>query len=167
MDMTTADLCDSHEALFESGSLRVLTPMFQQYGGAKRFCGPAVTVKVFEENGLIRDVLNTEGGRRVLVVDGGGSLRCALVGGNLGEIAVARGWAGVLVFGGVRDREEMSQCDVGIAAIGMNPRRCARGSGGQRDVTVALPGATVRPAEWIYADLDGVLVSGSELKWKG
>ncbi|MBN3754349.1 ribonuclease E activity regulator RraA [Paraburkholderia sp. Tr-20389] len=155
MDVNTADLCDLHEAMLESGSLRVLTTMFHQYGGAKRFFGPAATVKVFEENGLIREVLNTEGGGRVLVIDGGGSLRCALVGGNLSEIAVTRGWAGILVFGGVRDREEMLRCDVGIAAIGTNPRRCARDSGGKRDITVALPGASVRPGEWIYADLDG------------
>jgi regulator of ribonuclease activity A len=163
MSFATADLCDAHEDQLALGTLRVLEPVFRLFSRAAYFSGPAVTLKVFEDNALVRATLEEQGAGRVLVVDGGGSLRCAIVGGNLAEIAQQSGWAGIVLYGCVRDTLELNEIDIGIAALGTCPRRCQTRGAGERDVPVRLPGALVQPGEWIYADLDGVLVANAAL----
>ncbi|WGS48479.1 ribonuclease E activity regulator RraA [Paraburkholderia sp. D15] len=163
MTFTTADLCDAHEAQLTLGALRVLEPIFHLFSRTESFSGPAVTLKVFEDNALVRTTLEEPGNGRVLVVDGGGSLRCALVGGNLAQIAQDNGWAGIVVNGCVRDALELNEAEVGVVALTTCPRRCGKRGGGERDVPVQLPGASVQPGEWIYADIDGVLVSNAAL----
>ncbi|MBY4898031.1 ribonuclease E activity regulator RraA [Cupriavidus sp. AU9028] len=164
MNFATADLCDAHEDQLAAGTLRVLTTTgWQALGKATRFAGPAATLKVFEDNSLVRATLETAGDGRVLVVDGGGSMRCALVGGNLGLLAEKNGWAGIVVNGCVRDTLELNDCGIGVRALGLHPRRSQRRNAGERDVALQMPGALVRPGDWIYADEDGVLVSDTGL----
>ena len=159
----TADLCDANAPALADGTLRVLQPGLIALGKRVAFCGPAATVKVFEDNALIADALNTAGDGRVLVVDAGGSLRCAVFGGNLAAAAAKNGWAGVVVNGCVRDSAEIDAVDIGVRALARHPRRPAKRGEGQRDLPVTLLGVIVKPGEWIYADADGVLVSASAL----
>lgn len=159
----TADLCDAHEDLLRDGSLRALPPLFRDYGGRDAFHGPVATLRLFEDNSLVREALSAPGAGRVLVVDGGASLRCALVGGNLGALAVTNGWAGIVVYGCVRDAAELARCAVGIRALNTHPRKSRKGGAGEREVAVDLAGVTVRPGEWCYVDADGLLVAARPL----
>ncbi len=163
MTFMTCDLCDAHEAKLASGELHVLPPVFRSWGTRKAFAGPARTLKVHEDNVLVRAALETPGEGAVLVVDGGGSLRCALVGGNLGKLAAQNGWSGMLVHGCVRDSAELEACEVGIRALAAHPRRSVRRGLGECDLAVEIAGVTVRPGDWIYADADGILVSRTAL----
>jgi regulator of ribonuclease activity A len=163
MNFATTDLCDDHPDLLEEGRLQVLPPVFHHFGKRAQFAGPAATLKVHEDNALVRAILESPGEGRVLVVDGGSSLRRALVGGQLGLLAQNNGWAGVLVDGCVRDSAELAQCDVGIMALATHPRRSARDGLGKRDVPVQIAGVAVHPGYWIYADADGVLVASQQL----
>ena len=159
----TPDLCDAHEPLLASGALRVLPPVFQNYGGAEAMAGQIVTLKCFEDNAMLRTVLETPGKGRVLMVDAGGSDRCALVGGNLAEIAQAKGWAGIVLHGCVRDLAELIEAQVGVWAIANNPRRAAKLGLGQKDTPIDMAGVLVHQGEWCYADADGILVSAKVL----
>lgn len=159
MKFNTCDLCDANEDKLHDGSLAVLPPLFQQYGKKVVFAGQAATLKVFEDNVLVRKALETPGLGRVLVVDGGGSLRCALVGGNLAVLAEKNGWAGIIVNGCVRDTEEINACEIGVRALAAHPQRSIRKGMGDVDIQVAISGVSVRSGDWIYADADGVLVS--------
>ena len=141
-----------------------MPPVFHAFGQRMRFAGAARTVKVFEDNVLVRAALETPGNGDVLVVDGGGSLRCALVGGNLGRLAQKNGWAGVIVNGCVRDSAELNTCDIGIRALQTHPRRSIRNGVGERDLAVDIAGITVRPGDWVYADEDGVLIARQPLQ---
>lgn len=163
MTFATCDLCDVNEDRLADGSLRVLPPVFRDFGKHARFAGPARTLKVFEDNVLVRAALETPGEGSVLVVDGGGSLRCALVGGNLGALAQKNGWAGIVVYGCVRDSAELKQCETGIRALATHPRRSFRKGVGERDLAVDIAGVSVRPGDWVVADEDGVLVSRTKL----
>lgn len=163
MGFSTCDLCDANENLIGEGMLAVLPPVLRAFGKQAAFSGQAATLKVFEDNVLVRAALETPGNGRVLVVDGGGSLRCALVGGNLGKLAEKNGWAGIVVNGCVRDAEELNGCDVGIRALALHPQRSVRKGVGDRDIAVVIAGVTVRPGDWIYADGDGVLVARQQL----
>ena len=163
MSFATCDICDANEDKLAAGTLAVLPPVFKSFGKQGKFSGPATTLKVFEDNVLVRSTLETPGNGHVLVVDGGGSLRCALVGGNLGMLAEKNGWAGIVVNGCVRDSEELNACDVGIRALATHPQRSIRKGVGDRDLAVSIAGVTVRPGYWIYADADGVLVSAEKL----
>lgn len=163
MTFATTDLCDAHEDKLVAGTLRVLDPVLRPYGGAVRFAGPAATLRIFEDNSLVRTALEQDGAGRVLVVDGGGSLRCALVGGNLGALAEKNGCAGIVVDGCVRDSAELRACNVGVLALATHPRKSDKRGVGERDVPVTLLGARIAPGEWIYADTDGVLVSATSL----
>ncbi len=163
MNFATCDLCDANEDKLTDGTLHVLPPVFRKFGKRVRFAGIARTLKVFEDNVLVRAALETPGDGSVLVVDGGGSLRCALVGGNLGQLAQNNGWAGILVHGCVRDSAELDACEVGIRALQAHPRRSVRQGMGDKDLPVDIAGVTVRPGDWIYADEDGVLVSARQL----
>ena len=163
MTFATCDLCDANEDKLADGSLAILPPVFDKFGRHIRFCGPARTLKVFEDNVLVRAALETPGEGSVLVVDGGGSLRCALVGGNLGVLAQNNGWAGIIVNGCVRDSAELNGCEIGIRALAAHPRRSIRKGAGDKDLAVDIAGVTIRPGDWIYADEDGVLVSAQRL----
>lgn len=163
MDFATCDLCDDNEDKLTDGTLSVLPPVFRHFGKRRAFCGPAFTLKVFEDNVLVRSTLETPGESRVLVVDGGGSLRCALVGGNLAVLAEKNGWAGIIVNGCVRDSEELDACDVGIRALATHPRRSVRKGIGEREIPVSIAGVTVCSGNWIYADADGVLIACDKL----
>jgi len=154
---STCDLCDLHKN-DSSGDFRVLPPSFRSYGGTPRFAGPASTVKCFEDNSLVKAALDEPGEGRVLVVDGGGSLRHALVGGNLAAAAAKNGWAGIVVDGCVRDVEELAACAVGIRALGLMPLPTEKRNVGQRDVPVRVQGVAVRPGDRVVADADGIVV---------
>lgn len=163
MPFATCDLCDANEDKLADGSLHVLPPVFEKFGRHARFAGPARTLKVFEDNVLVRAVLETPGEGSVLVVDGGGSLRCALVGGQLGQLAQKNGWAGMVVNGCVRDSAELDECEVGIRALATHPRRSVRKGVGEQDLPVDIAGIRVLPGDWVYADQDGVLISRLKL----
>ena len=156
-DYATCDLCDAHKN-DASGSFRVLPPVFHSYGQRVNFMGRVSTVKCFEDNSLVKAALEEPGQQRVLVVDGGGSLRRALVGGNLAAAAVNNGWAGVVVDGCVRDATELARCDVGIRALALVPLPTEKRNTGQRDVPVQLQGVWVRPGDWLLADADCIVV---------
>lgn len=163
MSFATCDLCDANEDKLATGALHVLPPIFASFGKRHAFAGPVRTLKVFEDNVLVRAALETPGNGHVLVVDGGGSLRCALVGGNLGVLAQNNGWAGILVNGCVRDSAELNACDIGIRALAAHPQRSFRKGAGDTDLKVTIAGVAVYPGDWIYADVDGVLVSRTPL----
>ncbi len=156
-DFATCDLCDVHKNTSD-GSFRVLPPVFRDYGKRIKFAGPVTTVKCFEDNSLVKAELDTPGNGRVLVVDGGASLRRALVGGNLGAAGARNGWAGIVVDGCVRDSAELAACELGIRALGLMPWPTEKRNVGQRDVAVQIQGVWVRPGDWLYADEDGVVV---------
>lgn len=158
----TCDFCDAHKG-DDSGAFRVLPPVFQSYGACASFSGPVSTVKCFEDNTLVKAAVDSPGLGRVLVVDGGGSLRRALVGGNLAAAAARNGWAGVVVDGCVRDVAELNAAAVGICALGLMPLPTEKRNEGQRDVAVQIQGVGVRPGDWLYADADGIVVSARSL----
>ena len=151
----TCDLCDTHE---KDPALRVLPPVFRAWGGVPAFQGPAATLHCFEDNTLVRAALEEPGVGRVLVIDGGASQRCALVGGNLAAMGARNGWSGIVVDGCVRDVAELDAAAIGVRALALHPRRSEKRGHGRRDVVVQLQGVTVRPGEWIVADADGILV---------
>ncbi|CAH9064112.1 unnamed protein product [Cuscuta epithymum] len=161
--LATAEVCDSNIAYLASGELRVLHPVFQIYGQCRAFSGPIVTLKVFEDNVLVREILETRGEGRVLVIDGGGSLRCALVGGNLVQLAQNMGWSGIVVNGCIRDVDEINGCDIGVRALASNPLKPNKKGIGEKYVPVYVSGTLVRDGEWLYADSDGILISKTEL----
>jgi regulator of ribonuclease activity A len=163
MTFATTDLCDDYAAMLDDGTLVVLPPVYRAFGQLLRFSGPATTLQVFEDNALVRSTLETPGQGHVLVIDGGGSLRRALVGGQLGVLAESNGWAGIVVDGCIRDSEEINVCQIGVRALATHPRKSNKAGTGQRDVRVQLSGVTVHPGDWIYADADGVLVARQEL----
>ncbi|MDB5843987.1 MAG: regulator of ribonuclease [Polaromonas sp.] len=159
----TCDLCDAHKN-DSSGQFRVLPPVFRDFGGVARFSGPVSTVKCFEDNSLVKAAVDSPGEGRVLVVDGGASLRRALVGGNLGAAAAKNGWAGVVVDGCVRDVIELAQCGTGIRALAAMPLPTEKRQEGQRDVAVQVQGVWICPGDWLYADEDGMVVMAPPLK---
>ena len=154
MDWKTADLYDAHEQ-----EVQVCEPLFRSYGGQAKFCGPIATVLVFEDNVLVKEAIETVPSGSVIVVDGGGSTRCALLGDMLAEKAAARGIAGFIINGCVRDAAELSKMPLGVFAIGSNPRKSIKQGKGQRDITLGFGGVFWQPGHWVYADEDGVIVS--------
>lgn len=158
----TCDLCDEHKNNTD-GDFRVLPPVFKDYGRRIKFAGQVSTVKCFEDNTLVKAAVDSPGNGRVLVVDGGASLRRALVGGNLGKAAAKNGWAGVVVDGCVRDSAELAECDVGIRALALMPLPTEKRQEGQKDVAVQIQGVWVRPDDWLYADEDGIVVASRPL----
>ena len=149
----TTDLCDEHP------EAQVCEPVFRAFGGRAAFSGPITTLKVFEDNTLVREAVGQPGEGRVLVVDGGGSLRCSLFGGNLAVAAARNGWAGAVVFGCVRDVEEIAAQPIGVRALAAFPRKSERGlHSGQSGIPVLFAGVVFREGEWLCADVDGVVV---------
>lgn len=161
--LPTTDICDANEDKIAQGTLRVVEPMFKSWGKHSQFFGQAHTLKVFEDNTLVRSALEEDGTGKVLVVDGGGSKRCALVGGNLAVLAEKNNWAGIVVYGCVRDTLEMNACHIGVRALDAHPQKSQKRGSGHVNIDVALGQTVVRPGNWIYVDEDGVLVSDSSL----
>lgn len=167
----TCDLCDAHKN-DSTGQFRVLPPVFRSFGGVPAFCGPVVTVKCFEDNSLVKAAVDSSGIVQtaaggvpaVLVVDGGASLRRALLGGNLGAAAAKNGWAGVVIDGCVRDVAELAQCQVGIRALASMPLPTEKRNEGQAGVAVQIQGVWVYPGDWLYADEDGIVVMPTPLQ---
>jgi regulator of ribonuclease activity A len=158
MPFATPDLCDEFGA-----EVRVAEPLFRDFGGVERFAGPIATLRVFEDNALVRQALELPGGGRVLVVDGGGSLRTALVGGNLAALAHQNGWSGLVVFGCIRDVAEIARTPLGVKALHAVPQRSAKAGAGERGIPVAFAGVTFAPGAWLYADRDGIVVADRKL----
>ena len=160
--ISTCDLCDVHKG-DESGAFRVLPPVFHHYGGKEAFSGPVATVKCFEDNSLVKAAIETPGQGRVLVVNGGGSLRRALVGGNVAATAGKNGWAGIVVYGAVRDVAELRETPMGLRALALIPLPTEKRGEGQSEVPVQVAGVWVRPGDWLYADADGIVVGARPL----
>ena len=161
----TCDLCDLHrdDAAAAAAGFRILPPVFRHFGGRAAYAGPVSTVRCFEDNSFVKAAVESAGQGRVLVVDGGGSLRRALLGGNLAAAAARNGWAGVLIDGCVRDVAELHACDVGISALAPMPMPPAKRNVGQTDVAVQIQGVVVNPGDWVYADADGIVVAARAL----
>lgn len=153
----TTDLCDAL-----GDEVRVLEPKFMDFGGRPRFSGRIATVLAPEDNSKVKEALGEPGNGRVLVVEGYGSKRCALVGGNLGVLAAKNGWVGIVVHGCVRDSDELAACDLGVRALAAHPRRTEKRGVGERDVVVQFAGVTFNPGDWLCADADGIVVCADE-----
>jgi len=158
MTFQTADLCDAHE-----GKIRAVSPMFRSFGGRRAFGGPIATLKIFEDNSLVRTALEQPGEGRILVIDGGGSMRCALVGDQLALLGVKNGWAGVIVYGCIRDSRPIAEMDLGVFALATHPMKTVKRGVGEADVPVSFGGVTFAPGQHVYADEDGVIVSETPL----
>jgi regulator of ribonuclease activity A len=160
---STADLLDANEAAARQGSIRVVAPMFHSYGGLTSFSGQVATLKLFEDNSLVRKSLDAPGEGRVLVIDGGGSLRCALVGDQLAQLGAQRGWSGIVVNGCIRDSGAIAGMRIGVLALATHPLKTVKRNLGEADISVSFGGVTFHPDEWLYADADGVVVSPDPL----
>lgn len=158
----TCDLCDAHED-DHSGAFRILPPVFTDFGARERFCGPVHTVRAFEDNSKVREAVHSAGDGRVLVIDGGRSLRRALMGGNLAVAAAQNGWAGVVVDGCVRDAAELREAGIPIRALALIPIRTKKRGEGQAGEPVQIQGVWVREGDWLYADEDGIVVADRAL----
>jgi regulator of ribonuclease activity A len=156
--LATADLVDAH-----GDKARSCTVQFQQFGARARFFGRVRTIKTFEDNALIRQTLSTPGAGTVLVVDGHASLRCALVGDMIAGLALQNGWAGLVIWGVVRDRAALGALDLGIKALGTNPWKSSKHGIGALDVPVSFGGVEFHPGDWLYSDEDGILLSEERL----
>lgn len=148
--------CDLYDEFLDA--VRVLPPGLQHFGGKGAFHGPAETVKCFEDNARIKELANSPGQGRVMVVDAGGSLRAAVLGDVIGAEAVSSGWSGVVIWGAVRDREALATLDMGVMALGTTPRKSVRRGEGQTGLAIWLDRVTVESGDYIVADADGVLV---------
>ena len=154
---STTDLCDAHP------EIGVLAPLFRDFGGLVSFGGPIETVRVVDDNVLIREALEEPGSGRVLVIDGGGSLACALLGDQLASLALANGWVGVIVHGCVRDIATLATMPVGVKAISSHPRKSGKRGNGERGVAIDIGGLRLDPGDYVYADADGIVVSDGAL----
>ncbi|MCF5651065.1 putative 4-hydroxy-4-methyl-2-oxoglutarate aldolase [Pseudomonas syringae] len=158
MHYLTPDLCDAYPDL-----IQVVEPMFSNFGGRDSFGGQIVTLKCFEDNSKVREQVELEGKGKVLVVDGGGSLRCALLGDMLADKAAKNGWEGMLIYGCVRDVDVIAQTDLGVQALASHPKKTEKRGIGELNVPVTFGGVTFRPGEYLYADNNGVIISPSPL----
>lgn len=158
MTFTTPDICDDF-----SDKLHVLEPLFTEFGGKDKFSGEIVTIKCFEDNSLVKQHLGTAGHGKVLVVDGGGSKRCALLGDLLGAMAVQNGWQGVLINGCVRDVEILKGMNLGVRALNSYPLKSNKRNEGQLNVGVRFAGVRIEPGQYLYADENGIVVAGEAL----
>ena len=160
MIFKTADLYDEY-----GDDLKVALPIFRDYGGKKIFHGPISTIKAFEDNSLVRKVLEEPGDGRVLIIDGDESLRCAMVGDMLAKLGMENGWEGIIVFGCIRDADVISKINIGVKALNTNPRKSLKQGLGVKDVPVTFAGITFNVGEYVYADIDGVIVSENKINF--
>jgi len=154
----TADLYDQF-----GDKVQVALPVFNDYGKKRKFCGPISTLKVHEDNTLVRSALEEEGEGRVLVVDGGGSLACALLGDMLAKLGVDNGWQGIIVYGCIRDSAIVADMDIGVKAMNTNPKKSLKKGLGDRDIPVEFANVKFTPGDYVYADEDGVLLANEKL----
>lgn len=157
MTWTTPDLCDKHP------DVAVAEPIFRDYGGSNAFCGRIVTIDCFEDNSRVREQVGSDGRGKVLVVQGGGSVRRSLLGDMLAELAVQHGWSGLVIHGGVRDVEALAKLPLGVKALAATPMKTEKRGLGEVDVPVAFAGVSFHPGHWLYADANGVIVAEREL----
>ncbi|MET0929915.1 MAG: ribonuclease E activity regulator RraA [Aeromicrobium sp.] len=155
---STPDLCDDHPE-----DVRVLEPILRTFGGREAFFGPAVTVSCHEDNSRVKDLAGTPGEGRVIVIDGGGSVRKALVGDIIAQTALDNGWAGFVVHGAVRDIEILRTIDLGVQALASIPLKTEKLGVGNVGVDVSFGGLTISAGEWVYVDASGVVVSARQL----
>lgn len=158
MSFATADLVDAHADALQSCPIP-----FRQFGGRPRFHGPVRTLRTFEDNARLKAIVATPGAGAVLVVDGGGSLRAALVGDVIATIARDNGWAGLVLWGAVRDSVALAGLDLGIKALGTNPWKSGKLGTGIADEPVRFGDTTFRPGDWLYSDEDGIVVARERL----
>ncbi len=158
MKISTPDLCDAHPDM-----VRVVAPMFNNYGGRKAFGGQIITVKCFEDNSVVKQQVAEPGDGRVMVVDGGGSLRCALLGDLLAAKAIQNNWAGLIIYGCIRDVDEIANMDVGVQALKTIPIKSVRKGVGELNIPVMFGGVTFQPGEYLYADTNGAIISPKPL----
>jgi regulator of ribonuclease activity A len=158
MSHSVPDICDDFP-----GEVRILDPLFTDYGGRCKFSGEIVTVKCHEDNSLLRELVRTEGRGRVIVVDGGGSLRYALLGDRLAASAVENSWNGLLIYGCVRDVEIVKSIGLGVRALNCHPRKSEKRGEGQSNVSVTFAGVTIEPGQFLYADENGTVVTREKL----
>lgn len=158
MSLKTTDLSD-----VQPKDVRAADSIFRDFGGRKMFHGEIVTLKLFEDNSFVRKSLEQNGEGKVLVIDGGGSLRCALVGDQLGELAVKNKWNGIVVFGCIRDSEALGNLDLGIKALGTHPFKTEKRNEGQEKIIVKFASVDFVPGQFLYADEDGLLVAAKKL----
>ncbi len=152
------DLCDQH-----GDALQVADPLFHDFGGKPLFYGQAVTLSCYEDNSLVRELVNRPGQGRVMVIDGGGSLRRALLGDQLAIKAAEQGWEGIVIFGAVRDVGTLATLALGVKALAACPVKTEKLGQGELDAVVSFAGVTIHPGDHVYADLNGVLVSAARL----
>lgn len=157
MNIATPDLCDAYPDL-----VRVLEPIFKNYGGRSSFGGEIVTVKCFEDNSVVKENAGKAGQGKVMVVDGGGSLKKALLGDLIAETALNNGWAGFIIYGCIRDVEPISNMQIGVKALNSIPLKTQRKGKGENNVKITFGGVAFNPGEYVYADTTGIIVS-SEL----
>lgn len=158
MNFVTCDLCDENPEL-----VRIVEPIFTNFGGKKAFYGEIVTVKCHEDNSVVKENVGKAGEGKVMVVDGGGSLRCALLGDMLAAKAAENGWAGIVIYGCIRDVDEIANTDLGVQALRTIPIKSNRQGRGDLNVSVTFGGVTFHPGEYLYADNNGVIVSREPL----
>jgi regulator of ribonuclease activity A len=158
MNFTVPDICDDYLS-----KIQVLEPLFRPYGGRLKFRGEIVTIKCFEDNSLVKETLATDGQGKVMVVDGGGSLRCALLGDILGAMAEKNGWEGLLINGCVRDVEFLKSIDIGVNALNTYPLKSKKRNEGQLNIPVRFAGADFQPGQYLYADENGIVVAREKL----
>ena len=154
----TPDLCDEYPQL-----VRVLEPMLSNFGGREQFSGQVFTVKCFEDNSCVKQLVGTAGAGKVLVVDAGGSLRRACLGDMLAEKASSNGWAGIVIYGCIRDVDQIMATDIGVQALGIHPMKTDKKGVGEIDIPVSFGGVTFNPGDYLYADNNGVIVSAKPL----
>ncbi len=162
MNIVTPDLCDAYPEL-----VRVVEPLFTNYGGRFAFGGQIVTIKCHEDNSLVKEQVGTPGNGRVIVVDGGGSLRCALLGDLLAAKAVDNGWAGIIIYGCIRDVDEIRKMELGVQALRTIPIKSNRQGRGDLNVAITFGGVTFKPGEYVYADNNGIIVADQALTMPG
>ncbi|NNC22885.1 ribonuclease E activity regulator RraA [Salinisphaera sp. USBA-960] len=157
----TATICDQL-----GRDAHVVDPLFTDFGGALECAGPMVVLRTFEHGALAPTVVEEPGDGQILVIDAGGSERCAAIGTEVVEKALSNGWAGIVVNGCVRDSEALSQLEMPIKALNVHPRAPDARTDGERDVPVSFGGVVFEPGEWLYADLDGVVVSATQVEFE-
>lgn len=157
MDIVTPDICDDHP------EVQVVEPGFQNFGGVEAFGGEVVTVKCFEDNSVVKEQVGKPGNGCVMVVDGGGSRRAALLGDMLAEKAAANGWAGLIIYGSIRDVDVIRKTELGVQALGTHPRKTDKRGLGELNVPVTFGGVTFTPGQYVYADNNGIVVSETKL----
>ena len=158
VERATADICDAY-----ADRVQVCEPLFEAYGGITAMHGGISTVRCFEDNSRVKEAVESPGQGRILIVDGGGSRRHALFGGNLGKAAVKNGWAGVIIYGCIRDSAELGGIKLALRALGTMPLRSEKRGEGERDMPVRFAGVTFRPGDYVYADEDGIVVAREQL----